>query len=61
MAKIQSVEPNITDLVNSWLKNYKLDYKLEQENLNKEIDDALSEYFSKMVEKVEIDPILNCF
>ncbi|HEC1783474.1 TPA: N-6 DNA methylase [Campylobacter lari] len=47
MAKIQSVEPNITDLVNSWLKNYKLDYKLEQENLNKEIDDALSEYFSK--------------
>lgn len=45
--KIQSVEPNIVDLVNSWLKNYKLDYKLEQENLNKEIDDALSEYFSK--------------
>jgi len=25
---IQSVEPNITDLVNGWLKSYKLDYKL---------------------------------
>ncbi|EAC1840393.1 N-6 DNA methylase [Campylobacter lari] len=47
MAKIQSVEPNITDLVNGWLKDYKLDYKLEQENLNREIDDALSEYSSK--------------
>lgn len=32
MAKesIQSVEPNIADLVNGWLKSYKLDYKLEQ-------------------------------
>ncbi len=30
MAKnIQSVEPNIADLVNGWLKSYKLDYKLE--------------------------------
>lgn len=47
MAKIQSVEPNIADLVNGWLKDYKLDYKLEQQNLNKEIDDALSEYSSK--------------
>ncbi|EAL3897717.1 restriction endonuclease subunit M [Campylobacter lari] len=47
MAKIQSVEPNITDLVNGWLKDYKVDYKLEQENLNREIDDALSEYSSK--------------
>lgn len=48
MAKgIQSVEPNITDLVNSWLKSYKLDYKLEQESLNAEIDKALTEYFTK--------------
>lgn len=47
MSKIQSVEPNIADLVNGWLKSYKLEYKLEQENLNKEIDDALSEYSSK--------------
>lgn len=31
MAKIQSVEPNIADLANGWLKSYKLDYKLEQE------------------------------
>lgn len=27
--KVQSVEPNIADLVNGWLKSYKLDYKLE--------------------------------
>lgn len=47
LSKIQSVEPNVADLVNGWLKSYKLEYKLEQENLNKEIDDALSEYSSK--------------
>ncbi len=44
---IQSVEPNIADLVNGWLKSYKLDYKLEQESLNTEIDKALDDYFSK--------------
>lgn len=43
----QSVEPNIADLVNGWLKKYGLDYKLEQENLNSEIDKALNEYASK--------------
>ena len=47
MAKIQSVEPNIADLANSWLKSYKLDYKLEQESLNTEIDQALNDYYSK--------------
>lgn len=48
MAKnTQSVEPNITDLVNSWLKSYNLDYKLEQESLNTEIDLALNDYYSK--------------
>lgn len=47
MAKTQSVEPNIADLVNSWLKDYRLDYKLEQESLNNEIDKALNEYASK--------------
>lgn len=45
--KIQSVEPNITDLVNGWLKSYKLDYRLEQESLNDSIDKALDEYKSK--------------
>lgn len=45
--KIQSVEPNIADLVNGWLKSYKLDYKLEQESLNTEIDLALNDYYSK--------------
>ena len=48
MAKnIQSVEPNIADLVNGWLKSYKVDYKLEQESLNTEIDLALNDYYSK--------------
>ena len=45
--KIQSVEPNIADLANGWLKSYKLDYKLEQESLNNEIDKALNDYYSK--------------
>jgi hypothetical protein len=43
----QSIEPNIADLANGWLKSYKLDYKLEQESLNIEIDKALSDYFTK--------------
>lgn len=47
MAKVQSVEPNIADLVNGWLKKYGLDYKLEQEYLNSEIENALNEYASK--------------
>lgn len=45
--KLQSVEPNIADLANGWLKKYNLDYKLEQESLNSEIDKALNEYYSK--------------
>lgn len=49
MAKnsIQSIEPIIADIANGWLKEYKLDYKLEQESLNTEIDAALNEYYSK--------------
>ena len=43
----QSIEPNIVDLVNDWLKLYKLDYRLEQESFNVEIDKALDDYFSK--------------
>lgn len=44
---IQSIEPNIADLANGWLKSYNLPYKLEQESVNFEIDKALSEYYSK--------------
>ncbi len=44
---IKSVEPNIADLANNWLKKYNLDYKLEQESLNIEIDKALNDYYSK--------------
>lgn len=47
MARQQSVEPQIAHLVNSWLEAYGLDFKLEQESLNEEIDKALSEYESK--------------
>lgn len=49
MAKksVQSVEPMVADLVNGWLRSYGLDYKLEQEKLNTEIDKALNEYASK--------------
>lgn len=44
---VQSVEPNVADFINSQLKSYGLDYKLEQESLNSEIDNALKEYFTK--------------
>ena len=49
MAKksIQSIEPDIADLANGWLKSYKLDYRLEQASLNTEIDKALHDYYSK--------------
>lgn len=47
MKKTQSIEPNIADLGNGWLKSYKLSYKLEQESLNTAIDTALNDYFSK--------------
>ena len=43
----QSIEPNIADLANGWLKSYQLDYRLEQNPLNSEIDKALKEYNSK--------------
>ena len=43
----QSIEPNIAELANGWLKSYGLDYKIEQEPLNFEIDKALKEYESK--------------
>jgi hypothetical protein len=43
----QSIEPNIADLANGWLRSHKLDYKLEQESLNTEIDRAMSDYHSK--------------
>lgn len=44
---VQSVEPNIADLVNGWLKSYQLDYKLEQESLNAEIDKALNDGYTR--------------
>ncbi len=43
----QSIEPEVADLVNGWLRSYGLDYKLEQASLNSDIDRALKEYESK--------------
>ncbi|MCQ2721295.1 N-6 DNA methylase [Helicobacter pylori] len=47
MNKVQSIEPQIADKFNNELRNYGLDYKLEQESLNTEIDEALKNYASK--------------
>jgi hypothetical protein len=49
MAKsIQSIEPNIADLANGWLKKHRPnDYRLEQESVNAEIDKALEDYHTK--------------
>ncbi|GAA7865037.1 N-6 DNA methylase [Helicobacter pylori] len=47
MNKIQSIEPLIADKFNNELRSYNLDYKLEQESLNKKIDEALKNYASK--------------
>ncbi|ALR91701.1 HsdM family class I SAM-dependent methyltransferase [Vibrio alginolyticus] len=43
----KSVEPNIADLANGWLKSYNVKYKLEQEDIDIEIDKALNDYFTK--------------
>lgn len=43
----QSVEPQIADLANGWLKHYKLRYYIEQDAPNSEIKNALHEYESK--------------
>jgi len=43
----QSIEPRIVDLVTTELKRHKLNYKLEQESLNWQIDNALRDYASK--------------
>ncbi|OPG60488.1 N-6 DNA methylase [Helicobacter pylori] len=47
MNKVQSIEPLIADKFNNELRSYSLDYKLEQESLNTEIDEALKNYASK--------------
>lgn len=43
----QSVEPQVADRVNGWLKDYGLTYYLEQDSLNPEIDNALRRAPSK--------------
>ena len=44
---VQSVEPQIADLANGWLKQYNLKYYIEQDAPNEEIKNALHEYESK--------------
>lgn len=60
-SKVQSIEPNIADMANSWLKSYELDYKLEQESLNTEIDQALNDYFQRTAAREETDLMLSSF
>lgn len=43
----QSVEPQISDLANGWLKQYSLKYYIEQDAPSSEIKNALLEYESK--------------
>lgn len=43
----QSVEPQVADRMNAHMRELKLDYRLEQESLNAEIDKALTSYSSK--------------
>ena len=59
-ATTQSIEPLIADLANGWLKAYKLDYKLEQESLNTEIDTAS---FLTIIKQAceSIDSLINTF
>lgn len=45
--RVQSVEPTVADEVNTQLRTYGLNYKLEQESLNEQIDKALNKYASK--------------
>ncbi len=47
MNKVPSIEPQIADKFNNELRSYNLEYKLEQESLNTEIDEALKNYASK--------------
>jgi hypothetical protein len=44
---VKSVESEIEDLANNWLKSHKLEYKLKNTPINPEIDKALADYFSK--------------
>lgn len=45
--KVQSVEPQVTDIVCGWLKSYNQKYFLQQELFNAEIDNALEKAYSK--------------
>lgn len=43
----KSIEPQVADFYHQQMKKFNLDYKLEQESLNYQIDKALQEYASK--------------
>lgn len=46
-SKVQSIEPQVTEIVNGWLKSYGLKYCQQQEFLNTEIEIALEKAVSK--------------
>lgn len=47
MAKLSSIEPQVADFFNQQLAGYKLKYFLEQDNINSEIENALTRAASK--------------
>ena len=57
----QSIEPVIADLANGWMKTYGLDYKLEQETLNTEIDTALTSIIQRAAVMAETDRMPSCY
>lgn len=59
--KNKSVESRVEKLVNRWLDEYQLTYKLKNESLNDEIDKALNNYSSKNGGGGEIYQMLNYF
>jgi|TARA_B110000879_G_scaffold200019_1_gene273553 hypothetical protein len=45
----KSIEPNIAELANGWMKSYGLPYKLEQEPLSEKISIFFREYQFKFI------------
>ena len=54
---VQSIEPNIADLANGWLKTYKLNYKLEQSRSIQKLTKHLPTTLPKMAAWVLIAPM----
>ena len=49
MAKVDSIEADIANLVHEWLISCKIDYNTRQKIIHVEIEQAISEYLSKNI------------